>query len=271
MASETHRVQGADVHVWRQGEGRPLLMLHGNPDSHRVWLPLMERLPAGIEAIAPDLPGFGASGVPAEQSLTLDGQAQWLEELVASLGLDQPADLLVHDIGGFIGLAWLLRHPGRVRRVVVTNTAFHSDYRWHFWARVWRTPVLGELSMAMLGAPLIGRMLFGQSLRVGGPGLSRAQRDDTFDAYHARTRAQVLRVYRATDPERFADEEGEAQALLARLPVRVVWGRRDIFIPPGFAHRFATDDVHVLDDVGHWVALEATDRLAALVAEHLGD
>ena len=70
MASETHRVQGADVHVWRQGEGRPLLMLHGNPDSHRVWLPLIERLPAGIEAIAPDLPGFGASGVPAVQSLT---------------------------------------------------------------------------------------------------------------------------------------------------------------------------------------------------------
>lgn len=269
MTSEFHDVQGAKVHVWRQGEGRPLLLLHGNPDSHRSWLPLIECLPAGIEAIAPDLPGFGESAVPRDQDISLDGQARWLDALLDALALEQPIDLMVHDIGGVLGLAWLLRHPERVRRVIVSNTIFHSDYRWHFWARVWRRPLLGELSMAMLGLPLVGRRLLDPTLRLGGPGLSKAQRDVIYRDYHSRARAQVLRLYRGTNPEKFAAEEAVLQAQLARMPVRVIWGRRDVFIPAEFAQRFATVDVHMIDDVGHWVAAEAPERVAALVAEHL--
>ena len=60
-----------------------------------------------------------------------------------------PIDLVVHDFGGLFGLAWAVRHPERVRRLAILNTMFFPDYRWHFWARVWRTPLLGELSLAV--------------------------------------------------------------------------------------------------------------------------
>lgn len=269
MSYRQIEVQGAPVKVYRQGTGRPLLLLHGNPDSHRTWLPMLTLLPPGIDAIAPDLPGFGGSGVPSDQEVSLDGHVAWMDALVAALDLDAPFDLMVHDIGGILGLAWVARNPERVRRLVISNTIFHADYRWHFWARMWRRPVIGELTMAMLGVPVIGPALFGQTLRVGGPGLSRSQRRETCAEYHARARAQVLTLYRAMDPEHFGPHEAALQDAISRIPTRVIWGARDVFIPRSFAGRFGTSDVHVLEDVGHWVAAEAPQAVADRLVAHL--
>ena len=91
--------------------------------------------------------------------------------------------------------------------------------------------------MAMLGLPLVGRRLLDPTLRLGGPGLSKTQRDAIYSDYHARARAQVLRLYRGINPEKFAAEEAALQVQLARKPVRVIWGRRDVFIPAEFAQR----------------------------------
>jgi pimeloyl-ACP methyl ester carboxylesterase len=98
----------------------------------------------------------------------------------------QPIDLVAHDFDGPFGFAWAIRHPDAVRRIVAINTLFFSDYHWHFWAQVWRTPVLGELSMAVMTyhwhfwaqvwrTPVLGelsmavmtRLMFGQEIRRG--------------------------------------------------------------------------------------------------------
>ena len=73
-----------------------------------------------------------------------------------------------------------------MRRLVAINTVFFGDYRWHFWAHVWRTPILGELSMLVMNRPM-----FAQELRRGSSGISDAHIDRTFaldDAAHEETK-----------------------------------------------------------------------------------
>jgi len=261
-------VLGSAVNILRCGSGVPTVFVHGNPDSSHTWLPLIERLETRYDCIAPDLPGFGGSPVGPRNGVTLDWAAQWLEALLDALGIREPVNLVVHDIGGFIGLAFAVRHPERVRSIIITNTIFQADYHWHFWARVWRTKTLGELSMAMLGTPWLGRVLFGQTMRVGSRRLSAQQIDDTYKAFHATARAQVLRLYRATDPGNFAGWEEAFLKLAQQIPTRVIWGVADPFIEPRYADRFGTGDVHRLAHIGHWVAAEAPDEVASLVIEH---
>ena len=264
----TVTVQNAAVHVHREGRGRPLLMLHGNPDSHRLWLAMIEQLKADHDCIAPDLPGFGASAVPAANDVTIAGFAQWVDDLVDALGLSEPVDVICHDVGGFYGLAWSARHPQRLRRLVITNTLFHADYHWHFWARIWRSK-LGELSMRAVDWPLVGRAALGLTLRLGGPGLSRAQIAETLAGFHATARAQVLRIYRETDPEKFAPWRAPMEACIAAHPTLVLWGERDPFIPAGFADRFGSARVERLPGVGHWAVAEDPARCAERVRAHL--
>lgn len=264
----TVQVQNAAVHVHREGRGRPLLMLHGNPDSHRLWLPMIERLKADHDCIAPDLPSFGTSAVPPANDVTLAGFARWVDDLVSAVSPSEPVDLICHDIGGFYGLAWAARHPERLRRLVITNTLFHADYRWHFWARVWRSG-LGELSMRAVDWPLIGRVALGVTMRLGGPGLSRAQIDDTLAGFHATAREQVLRIYRETDPEKFGPWQAALEATIARRPTLVLWGQRDPFIPAAFADGFGAASVERLPGVGHWAVAEDPAGCAARVRAHL--
>src|SRR5262249_31850620 len=126
----------------------PLLFLHGSPAGSAGWDDLLARLP-GIRAARPALPGFGDA--PEDGGFELTSMAAWVETQRAPLGA--PIDLVVHDAGAFYGLAWAIEHPDLVRRIVVTNAWFQRDYRWHFWARIWRTRCLGELSMKLFMWP----------------------------------------------------------------------------------------------------------------------
>ena len=133
------RVGGANIHVTEWGDGRTVLLLHGNPDSGLMWKEVAQRLGRTCRCVAPDLPGFGHSEVPAGYQPSLDGMADFVEQFVCAASINTPIDLIAHDFGGPFAFAWAVKHPGSVRRVVAINTVFFSDYRWHFWAHVWRT------------------------------------------------------------------------------------------------------------------------------------
>src|SRR5262249_17754590 len=140
-STRTVRVGAADIHVTEWGAGSPVLMLHGNPDSGNMWDGIAERLAPHYRCIAPDLPGFGHLEVPAGFDRSLDGLAEFIEKFLNAAAIGRPVDLVAHDFGGPFAFAWAVKHPDAARRMVAMNTLFFSDYRWHFWARVWRTPI----------------------------------------------------------------------------------------------------------------------------------
>src|SRR3712207_5949079 len=154
----TIQVGRVEAHVAEAGDGPPVVLLHGNPDTHTVWGPVVARLAATHRCIAPDLPGFGRSRAPDDLDCSLAGQGAFVRDLLAALELPR-VHLVVHDVGGPHGLAFASEHADRIHTLTIFNTNFFPDYRWHFWARVWRTRVLGELAMRIANRPLFVREL----------------------------------------------------------------------------------------------------------------
>ncbi len=259
-------VQGRSVHCEDRGAGIPALFLHGNPDTSRIWKGVIDRLEHRYRCLAPDLPGFGRSEVDLDTfDFSLDGLAHWVEDVLNSTGVGEPVNLVVHDFGGIFGLAWAVQHPDRVRTIAITNTLFHADYRWHVWARIWRTPYLGEFSMWTFSVPILGRLSARLSIKLGSRKLPMAEIDRTFDEFGVRTRATVLRLYRATDPENFGGWEEKMLAVNRSIPSLVLWGDHDPYIGRQFAERFGARGVVHLADCGHWVPSEEPE----LVSRHL--
>jgi haloalkane dehalogenase len=103
------------------GEGPPIVFLHGNPTSARLYRHLIRALSESHRCIAPDYLGFGRSAAPARFSYRPPAHATLIEGLLRRLDLTDPT-LVLHDWGGPIGLAYALRHPDTVGRLVLLNT-----------------------------------------------------------------------------------------------------------------------------------------------------
>lgn len=252
-------VRGAAVHFTDTGEGTPTLFLHGIPDSGRVWDHLSGLMQASCRCIVPDLPGFGQSAVPSGFTVSLEHMAEWLNDFILAAGLTAPLNLVVHDIGGPYGLAWAVRYPANVKRIVIMNTVFQPEYRWHRYGRICRIPVLGELMQKLTTCAGLARELRASS---GAVKPARAHIEATYAGFSAPVRRMVLRMYRGLDPQLFAGWDSELRALTARLPSLVLWGDRDPYIPAALAQRFGAQQLRHFPECGHWPQLEIPQQLA---------
>ncbi|MCB1288018.1 MAG: alpha/beta hydrolase [Mycobacterium sp.] len=268
---ETRRmtVEGIRTSVLVGGNGEPgeaVVFVHGNPDAGSDWMPLMTRVADFATVVAPDLPGFGGADERRDRDYTVYSYARFLDGVIRQLGLRR-IHLVAHDFGGPFAAAWAADHPSNVASVTFLNTGVLLGYRWHRMARIWRTPILGELSMRTLDRRLAAREL----ARVN-PGLS-ARWADTIAGHLVppKTRRAVLRLYRST-------RVGDSAQMAARLrehdhDALVVFGDADAYIPVEQARRqvevFPRAEIHLLPGVGHWCWLEATDDVADLVVPFL--
>ena len=255
-------VGGAKIHLIDRGTGPAALFLHGNPDSSDLWRDVIAALDGRYRCLAPDLPGFGRSDVPSGFDCSLEHMAGFVAGLLDAAGGDRPVHLVGHDFGGIYGLAWAVRNPDRVRTLAAIDTTFFSDFRWHAWARVWRTPVLGELSMLTMN-----RRTFERELRRGSRKLSAERIRETYALVTPKSKRMVLKLYRATDPENFAGWEERLLEVTAHVPSLVLWGDHDPYIHRRFADRFNAGEVVHFPECGHWLPAEAPAEVAARLSE----
>jgi pimeloyl-ACP methyl ester carboxylesterase len=261
-ASPERGVNGASAAAAqaREGEDAVPLYLHGVPESSDAWLDFLAR----SGGLAPDLPGFGRSGKPGSLSFTIEEYADFIESFLALVEVER-VQLVVHDWGA-VGLAFAQRHPERVERLVVINAVpFLPGYRWHRTARMWRTPVLGELSMGSINRPLL-RLLSREANATPGP-MPDSWIDSVLAHFDQGTQRAILRLYRSSPPERLA-AAGEHLGELG-VPSLVVWGMRDPYIPARFGKVYADvfgGELLELPDAGHWAWLDRPDVVDRVVA-----
>ncbi len=259
-------VQHVHVYLVDKGSGPPILFLHGVPDTAELWSDVIAHLSADFRCLAPDLPGFGRSIAPMDFDCSLENRANFIDELVEAIDITSPLNLVVHDHGGPYGLAWAVKHPEKVNRIVIINTLFHSDYRWHVWARTWRTPLLGELSMALMNWPL-----YLLEIQRGSRKLTRDQIRHSYSFRSPMMKRMILRLYRATDPQVFVGWEDALLRLTAGVSTLVLWGDHDPYIAKEFAKRFGAQVVQHFPDCGHWLPQEASDEVAKRLEEFFNE
>src|ERR1700758_2456056 len=173
-----------------------VVFVHGNPDAGSDWEPLMKHVAEFATVVAPDMPGFGDADINADHDYTVAAYAAHLGGLIDQLGNDK-VHLVAHDFGGVFARTWAAANPGKVASVTLINTGVPLDYKWHRLARVWRTPVVGELFMRAT-TRRTARLLIGHDT----PGLPKEWVNRIAEhLIPGGTKRAVLRLYRSTRQE----------------------------------------------------------------------
>ena len=210
-------VDGTALRVMTAGTGDPLLFLHGWGLSPRCYADGITRLTAaGLQVIAPCLPGFGGSDGPALRSVDIDTYGSLLGRLLDVLGVEHPAFVVGHSFGGGVAIALATQRPERVRSLTLLNSVggapgSRSGLVDASWLR-WMLGTLSELSPRDLARSAPGM------LRELVPNLVRKPLTAALTARLALT----------------VDLSGAAADLVAAgVPVLFFWGDDDKLILPG--------------------------------------
>ncbi|MBL8134808.1 MAG: alpha/beta hydrolase [Anaerolineae bacterium] len=253
-----------------EGQGEPLLMLHGFPTAGFDYARLIPLLRHRYRCITFDFLGFGFSQKPRPHAYSLFEQADIAEAVAAHFGLTQPT-LLTHDMGNSVTLELLKRGRLDVRRVVMLNgSVLLRYYRPVLLQRLLLHPVVGP---ALTALRLVGRAGFGRQFAGVFAQPPPADEIDAFwalVAHHdgARIYDRLIQYLN----ERKVHELAWLEALARhRAPLTVVWGQRDPVsvqqIAQAVLERRPDARYVPLAEVGHYPQWEAPEAVAKAVTE----
>jgi haloalkane dehalogenase len=249
------------------GSGPAALALHGYPTSSYLWRNVVLRLAeVGYRGVAPDLPGFGDS--PPDLPGTWERQVENVERFRSALGIDRCA-LIVHDWGGLIGLRWACDHPDAVTALVITDSGFFPDGKWHGLAKTLQTEGEGEMVLENMTQDL-----FAAGLHQVSPSLPQDAIDEYWKAYaDGDRRRSQLDLYRSGQFSKLEPYRGKLAGL--NVPVLLLWGGQDQVAPVAGAYRFQKEipgsRLVVLDGAGHFLMEDDPERVAQEIGTFLDD
>ena len=178
-------VKGAEMAYVERGEGDPIVFLHGNPTSSYLWRDVMPPLEGLGRCIAPDLIGMGdsqkLSGVGPDSYRFVEHR-EYLDGLLAALGVERNVTLVVHDWGSALGFDWANRHRDAVRGIAYMEAIVGPFESWDDWAADARRIFQGFRSPA--GEEMVlEKNLFIEAVLPGS--ILRTLSDDEMDVYRA--------------------------------------------------------------------------------------
>ena len=259
------------VHYVYEGEGRPIVMLHGNPTWSFLYRHLIRGLADEYRCIAPDLLGFGLSEMPSTFSYRPADHARVVERVIDALDL-RDAVIVGHDWGGPIGLDVATRQPDAVAGLVVTNTWMwpRQDIPSQVSSRIVATPLLKRL---ILRYNVFARVAFGVPYRVYGTFDESAYRHYMAPLAPSAARIGSWKLASAVYASRdWLERLWERREAVAGMPALLLWGTRDPIHASFLAQwqaLFPNASEVVYDGVGHFVPEEVGPDLVEPVGEFL--
>ena len=263
--------EGTRIHVAQEGEGKPVVFIHGFPEGWFAWRDQMHALAAaGFRAIAPDLRGYGESDKPrGKENYKASLVAGDVAELIRSLG-EGPVPVVGHDWGGPIAYRLAMDHPELVSRLFILNgphplhftrllrkSAAQRKRSWYIF--FFQLPLLPERSMARKGT-------FARLFRGGVPEDRLADYERAFP--NAAAWKPPIDFYRAA-----RTRDARPKTKIIDKDVLVVWGMRDFALGPecleGLEEWLPRVRIERLPSAGHFVQQEAAGEVSAILLREL--
>ena len=272
---------GNKLHYVNEGQGEPVVMVHGNPSWSFYYRNVISALSANHQCIVPDHIGCGLSDKPddAGYDYTLNNRIDDLEALLDHLDVKQNITLIVHDWGGMIGMGFAARHPERIKKLVILNTgAFHLPESKPFpWAlSICRNTLLGTVLVRGFNAFSSIASYVGVKRKA----MPKAIRNAYVAPFNSwANRISTLRFVQDI-PLKAGDRNYQLVSDIAAsleqfksLPMMICWGLQDFVFDKAFLdewkRRFPDAAVHEFADCGHYILEDASDEVVAHIREFM--
>jgi len=279
--SNTIDRNGYAYHYIDEGSGDPVVMVHGNPTWSFYYRNLVAALSPDYRTVVPDHLGCGLSDKPdaADYDYRLQSRVTDLEVLMDHLGFHKNVTLIVHDWGGMIGMAFAVKYPERIRRLVVMNTAAFlkpSRKKLPFRLRLIR-------DVSLLAAPaVLGLNLFarGALWMASQKRLPREVRAGLTAPYNCpKNRVATLKFVQdiplsPKDPSyRLVKRAEDRLHTLSRVPMLICWGRGDFVFDMDYftewRRHFPDAATHLFPNAGHYLLEDEPDAVVKAVKAFL--
>ena len=275
-------LNGLKYHFLDQGKGEPVVMIHGNPTWSFYFRELVKGLSPQFRTIVPDHIGCGLSDKPdiKRYDYSLKSRVDDLESLIDHLGLKEKITLVLHDWGGMIGMVYALRHPERIHRIVVMNTAaflLPKGKKLPFSLWIVRN-IKPFATLTVLGMNLFA---YGALSMASYKGLKKDVKSGLIAPYNCwSNRIATLKFVQdiplsEKDPSyslvKYVDEN---LYKLSHIPMLICWGKHDFVFDADYLlewqQRFPNAEVHAFSEAGHYVLEDVPDEIVILVKDFLG-
>jgi pimeloyl-ACP methyl ester carboxylesterase len=261
------------IHFVDEGEGEPVLMLHGNPTWSFYYRGLVRALCGTVRCVVPDHMGCGLSDKPPDWPYRLSDHIDVLDQLIVHLDL-RGITLVVHDWGGPIGFGAAVRRPERFKRLIMFNTSIFSGAL-PLVIRMCRWPLVGGLAVRRLNAFL--RVALHVGFATGVSHDVAAGYLAPYDSWNHRLAihrfVQDIPLERGHPTGPLVEEIDRRIPCLAHLPTMIVWGEQDFVFTTeflkGWKLRFPHAKVHTLAHAAHFVVEDANDEAVVLIRDFL--
>lgn len=273
LVEEDIIVDGVRLAYSVQGEGDPVVFVHGTPSHSFLWRNIAPRVrDAGFQTVVYDLLGFGRSERPLGRDTSVAAQADLLPVLLDALGIES-ANVIAHDIGGAVGQILAVRRPERVRKLMVIDTVTYDSWPSDTWRRIIRdNEDLRYVHDEEEFSSMLSRQL---RMTVSDP---ESMNDAILRSYLLPHDGVIGRASFFTHQVKHYDSrytlEISSQLSSLTMPVRVVWGEEDLWQPISYAERLCRDipgaQLSIVSNAGHFLPEDAPDQLTEEILDFLG-
>jgi cis-3-alkyl-4-acyloxetan-2-one decarboxylase len=281
-----HSVKGLRLHYLDEGpknndEADPIVMLHGNPSWSFYYRKLVIALMGDYRCIVPDHIGMGLSDKPDDETyrFTLDQRVDDLESLLDHLNITNNITLVLHDWGGMIGMAFAIRYPERIKRLVILNTsAFHlpKDKTVPWQLKLSRIPVVGAILNQGFNIFVQGAIKRCVTRTVMPPEIAAAYLAPYDNWSHRRAVKKFvfdIPLQPGDTAYETVDQVDKTISQFSGTPMLICWGMKDFVFDHHFLKeweaRFPDAEIHRFEDVGHYILEDAPEDVIPLVQQFL--
>jgi len=273
IASRVSEVDGLQLHYLTAGHGPALILLHGYAETSLMWRPIIPVLAERFTVIAPDLPGIGDSGIPAD-GLDMKSAAVRIHGLAKSLGV-QKAEVVGHDIGLMVAYAYAAQFPAEVTKLVLMDAFLPGVSGWepiYNNPAIWHFRFNGPTPEALVqGRERTYFDYFWNDFAADKThSIPEADRKAYTAAYARPGRMHAGWAYFVSFPQAARDFAQLSQTKLT-MPVLTIGGEKSLGEALGQQTKLVATDVTVvvLKNTGHWVLEEQPQQTTDALTKFL--